>query len=58
MDTTTTSPGRFTSRTRAMRSSATASDRLGRKSMPGLVAVAAQLEGIPLEAAPQDKTTC
>ncbi len=57
IDTMTASPRCRTACTRAMRSSAAASERPGSKSTPGRVAVAAQPGGIPLEAVPHAKIT-
>src|SRR6266852_274836 len=55
MDTTTMSPHCRAALALVMTASAAAGDRLGSKYTPGLVAVAAQSGGIPLEAVPQEK---
>ena len=57
MDATTMSPRCLAAWVRAMRASAAAGDRLGSRSTPGRVAVAAQSGGMPLQPVPQEKTS-
>jgi hypothetical protein len=56
IEATTTSPGRFSRRTRATSRPAVASDRSCSRSTPGRVGVAAHARGIPLVSVPQDRT--